>query len=182
MLKTSANTARDLCVVGGKCKNPPGRYVTQHTLHLSQHTLHSQHILRRQHYSPQVQHARLRTDVELVALLVVEDGPSSETRPSRGRQPEHICHQAEAGGRPELDLALAGRIKAGGRIGRSLRSSGAQAARLSVCLPAWAAVPLRFHMDADVTSCSCGSASPAASLATHLVGVGVRGRGRGEIS
>ena len=33
-------------------------------------------------------------------------------------QPEHICQLAEAKGRPELDLALAGR--GGGRIGRSL--------------------------------------------------------------
>ena len=77
--------------------------------------------------------------------------------------------QREAGGRPELDLALAVRIKAGGRIGRGLWAPG--------CLLLFAYC---FHMKADVTSCSCGSASPAASLAMHLVSLGVRGRVGGE--
>ena len=50
----------------------------------------------------------------------------------RGRCGKHSCQlaeagrgwpMAEAGGRPALEMALAGRIKAGGRSGRSLRAA-----------------------------------------------------------
>ena len=67
----------------------------------------------------------------------------------------HICQlaeagrgwprqEAEAGGRPELDLALAGRIKAGGRRGRSLWAAALHtAARLGLLAAPLAAVHLR---------------------------------------
>ena len=69
-------------------------------------------------------------------------GPSlcGETAGVAG-QPEQICQLAEAKGRHELDLALAGRIKAGGRIGRRL----------------WASV---FHLGASVYIHQEESAAP----------------------
>ena len=42
-------------------------------------------------------------------------------------KPEQVCESAEAGGRPELDLALAGR--AGGRVGRGAWAAGSDRGR-----------------------------------------------------
>ena len=70
--------------------------------------------------------------------------------------------------------------------GESAEASGRLGLRLHVSLPACCRpgclllFAYCFHMNADVTSCSCGSASPAASLAMHLVSLGVRGRVGGE--
>ena len=44
--------------------------------------------------------------------------PHVETEPGVAKASQNTCQLAEAGGRPELDLGLAGRIKPGGRSGR----------------------------------------------------------------
>ena len=67
--------------------------------------------------------AELEFQSALGAEDVLERSPVAEPvedKAGMAGQLERICQLAEAGGRPELNLALAGRIKAGERMGRSL--------------------------------------------------------------
>ena len=86
-------------------------------------------------------------------------GSYVEKEAGRAGQLEHICLLAEAGrarGRPELHLALAGRIKAGGRIGRSLWGG---------CFPHrfWPAIPALFSTyigsEGSISSHPCWAAA-----------------------
>ena len=76
-------------------------------------------------------------DQELEAGLLV--GKARPVGPASQNMPANWLRLAEAGGRPELDLALAGR--AGGRIGRSLRLPCTQVVFLTLMV-VWVAVRL----------------------------------------
>ena len=83
--------------------------------------------------------------VFVIPCLAMPWGPMWKITRGMASQPEHACRLAEAGrgwprlaeaiGRPELDRALAGRFKAGGRIGRRLWAAVFHVARHRASAP-----------------------------------------------